>query len=236
MKKTTKIMFAAIAALSLCGLAACGSSDGGGKSKPTEKSELIGTFTYQETLGASEADALRITHDAGNVSKTDRMHMLSTEYPINSNMEGHRISYNMDQRLKLKRDFTYEYEYTVVLGNPGEWGGRFAQIAVDVKGSYTYDQLSTDLYSVTLSDPTDGTQAVRSYRVTGAGVYGLAMHDSDDLVLDYSYLSGLNGYLYDEYVCARTVVVDKSENAQKQLDDDIFYPSLLDYLSRYGTY
>ncbi len=235
MKRISRIIFAAAAALSLSCISACGSGGSDNAVEP-EKSELIGTFTYQETLGASEADALRITHDKKNIVKGDRSRILSTFYPINANMEGTRISYNMDQRLKLKRDFTYEYEYTVVLGNPGDWGGRFAQIAVDIKGNYTYEEISDGMYSVELSDPTGGTQKLRSYRVTGGGIYGLAMHDSDDCVLDYSYLSGLSGYVFDEYVGSRTVVVDKAEDTQKQLDDDIFYPGLLDYLSQYGTY
>lgn len=234
MKKITRIIIAILTALSLICFAACGSES---TEKPTaQKSKLIGTFTYQETVGDSAASPLVVVHEASIIRPGDRSYMLSTVFPLNSGLAWQRISYNIDQRLMLKRDYTYDYEYTIVLGNPGDWGGRFGQITVNMKGEYTYEEIADELYSVTLSDPTDGSQTVRSFHIAYVGVYGLSMHNEDDLVLDYSYLSGLNGYKFDEYSRGRTVRVDKSEDAQRQFTDNVFYTGLFDYVAHYATY
>lgn len=224
--KRSKLLFVIFAAaISAAALCACTDD----KPQESAKSGLTGTYTYQETLGVTEADAVRITHDENNASNRT---ISSTVYPINSGLEGARVSYNMDQRLKLKRDYTYEYEYSVVLGNPGDWGQRFASFTVSIGGTFTYEKISDELYTVELSDPVRGTQSGRSYRVTGGGIYGLAMHDGDDFSIDYEAISNA-GMGYDKYVRGRTVTVNKTDNV---LTDDIFFPDLLDYLSAYGTY
>ena len=235
MKKIMRIIIAGLTAISIMTAVSCG--DGGEAVKPTaEKSKLIGTFTYQETVGDSAANPLMIVHDESYVQSGGRSVMLSSVFPINSGLDWQRISYNIDQRLMLKRDYTYDYEYTVVLGNPGDWGGRFGQITVNMKGEYSYEEIADELYSVTLSDPTGGSQTVRSFHISYVGVYGLSMHDGDDLELDYAYLSGLSGYKFDEYGRGRTVTVDKFVDAARQLDDDVFYTGLLDYVAQYATY
>ena len=235
MKKISKVLISALTAISVVSLAACGDGQSAGVAPTAAKSTLIGTFTYQEVIGAG--GELLVTHDPSNIQPGSRSLMASTVYPLDTGMDWSRISYNMDQRLKLKRDYTYEYDYTVIFGNPGDWGAAcFAQITVNMTGVYTFDKIAEDLYFVTLSDPTGGSQAVRSFSVVGAGVYGLSVHNEDDLYLDYSYLSGVSGYKFDEYSRGRTVTVDKSEDTAKQLDDDVFYPDLFDYMTKYATY
>ena len=142
--KRSKLLFVIFAAaISAAALCACTDD----KPQESAKSGLTGTYTYQETLGVTEADAVRITHDENNALERA---ILSTVYPINSGLEGARVSYNMDQRLKLKRDYTYEYEYSVVLGNPGDWGQRFASFTVSIGGTFTYEKISDGLYTVGL--------------------------------------------------------------------------------------
>ena len=64
------------------------------------------------------------------------------------------------------------------------------------------------------------------------------MHSSPDQVLDFTQLSKLSSYTYDEYVCSRKVIVTKaqSELENNSIEDDIFYPYILEDFGRYSNY
>ena len=196
-----------------------------------EKSNLYGTFTYQETLGLEKP--LTITNDADAVV-TDRDKLISTVYPLNGGQEGARVSYNMDARLKLNRDFTYKYEYTLLLSNPGEWGQQFARLTVTAMGSFRY--IETDVlgkYEVILDNPTSGKQTVYSFHVSRGDIYGWAMHGTPDYVVDYSVVSAVKDYEYDLYSRARLIGVNKND---KTLQDNLFDQKLMNYFSTFATY
>ena len=110
MKKIVKIV-AAVCALSVClPFAACAKKDG----NESKRSSLIGTYTYQKTLGAdTAARELVITNNADNTAQSGVL--FSTVFPIAAGSEGTRVSYIMDQRLKLNGAYTYKYECYCVL-------------------------------------------------------------------------------------------------------------------------
>lgn len=194
------------------------------------ESELHGTFTYQETINRG----LTITHrEASEFAASQRQYLFSNFYPINAGCEGTPVAYNMDQRLKLNRDFTYSYEYSVLLSNPGDWGGQFARLAVSITGTFEYVRGSETEYSVLLSDPTGGTETIYGATLGFTGIYGWSMHVQPDLILDFSLLSARDGYVCDVYARGRVVTVDRASHA---LGDDVFYPQLLNDIARYSTY
>lgn len=198
----------------------------------TKRSELYGTFTYQETLGLGDTK-LRITHDTTKLN-SNREYISSTVYPINGNSEGTNISYNMDQRLKLNRDYTYKYDYTVLLSNPGDWGASFARLLISITGTFDYRETAVDgKYNVVLNDPTEGEQTVYAFTIGSSNIYNWYMHSQPDLVIDYQAAAAESGYVYDRYAGARMITVNKND---KTVSDDIFYSDLLDYIAHYCTY
>lgn len=223
-----KILSALCLIASIISLSSCKQEE----SNPELKSELFGTFTYQETLGLGNSK-IQITHDLEK-DTSNRNYIYSTTYPLNHNCEGTNISYNMDQRLKLNRDYTYKYDYTILLSNPGDWGRTFARLQVNIAG--TFDYRTTDngkTYSVMLSSPVSGTQTIYAFSIRSQGIYDWEIHNKPDMVIDYSAVNLLDNYSYDKYVASKIVSIDK---ANKILNDNIFFTDVMDYICQYSTY
>lgn len=211
--------------LGACALSACS------KAAPDAVSELRGTFTYNETIN----QGLSVTNAApGDIEVNNRQYLFANVYPINYGNEGMAIAYGIDQRLKLNRDFTYLYEYSILISNPRDWGGNSARLSVSITGTFEFAQGgSAGEYSVLLSDPTGGFQQVFGATITSPDSYGWSMHSQPDLSLDYGLLAKQENYRFDEYVRSRVVSVDK---ATRTLTDDVFYPEILNYIALYSTY
>ena len=217
MKKITKffvVISAAILSLATLSFAACGKE---------EESALRGTFTYQDTK------AVTVSQDP--LDMNDKSHLYSNVYPF---MDAYsNVAYNMDQSLKLRRDYTYIYDYSITLKNPGDWGGEFATLSVSITGTFDFVDEGGGVYTVALSNPTGGTQSVYGSTITGGNIYSWSKHGEPDFILDYETLSHKDGYKYDEYVRSHIVVVDKND---RSLSDDIFFPQLLNYICNYSNY
>ena len=214
----------------ICSLASC--NKGNNSSELVQQSALFGTFTYQETLGLGTSK-IQITHDLEK-DTSSRKYIYSNVYPLNHNCEGTNISYNMDQRLKLNRDYTYKYDYTILLSNPGDWGRSFARLQVSITGTFDYRTSNEGkTYSVKLSNPTGGTQTIYACSIRSQGIYDWEIHNKPDMVIDYSAVNLLENYTYDQYVCSRIISIDKET---KTLNDDIFYADVFDYINQYSTY
>lgn len=192
-------------------------------------SELRGTFTYSETINKG----LSVTNAKPAQSNGVRSLLYANVYPINYGNEGMPIAYGIDQRLKLNRDFTYLYEYSILLSNPRDWGGNLARLSVSITGEFEYMDCGGGEYSVLLKNPTGGTERVYGATFTSPDSYGWYMHGQPDLTLDFSLLSKLEGYKFDDYVKSRVVEVRKTD---KTITDDVFYPEILNYIALYCTY
>lgn len=201
------------------------------KRAAAEQSALRGTFTYSETIN----QGLTVTNKlSGQIAVNNKQYLFANVYPINYGNEGMPIAYGIDQRLKLNRDFTYSYDYTILISNPRDWGGSNARLVVSISGTFEFAEgANANEYSVLLHNPTGGTQQLYGATLASPDNYQWTMHSQPDLTLDYFTLSKVEGYQYDEYVKSRVVSVNK---ATKLLSDDVFYPEILNYIALYSTY
>ena len=222
--KKIKVMSVVIA-LGATALVGCATND----DNAAKKSELFGTYTYQETLGLGDS-RLIITSDTTKTG--DRKYIYSTVAPL-ENIADTNVSYNMDQRLKLNRNYTYKYDYTITLTNPGDRGAQFARLVVSVTGTFDYRGSGDGMYSVMLGDPTGGTKSIYASNIGGTGIYEWSMHSRPDLVMDYSAVELTENFEYDKHVAGRIVRIDRNA---KTLGDDIFDEYILDEFTKYGSY
>ncbi|MBE7087150.1 MAG: hypothetical protein E7369_02470 [Clostridiales bacterium] len=205
--------------------------------KPAEevKSGLSGTFTYNEALGADKS--LKLTDSVFNCKENRGKYLLTTVYPVRLDVTNgtNQLCYTMDQRLKLNKNFTYVYEYTIDISNPNDWGGKVGRVAVQMLGTFEYvDDTNEDgIFMVNLSNPTGGEQEIYSFDVTGSGSYGYSMHTTPDAVFDLGFLASQDYHAFDKYTCGREVVVNKPN---KSLSDDVFFYDVMDLLAMYSRY
>ena len=220
-----------IVALLVTLLVACNDNQDGNKQSSGAESALRGTFTYSETIN----QGLSVTNkQPGDVEVNNKQYLFSNIYPINYGNEGMPIAYGIDQRLKLNRDYTYNYDYTILISNPRDWGGPNARLVVSISGTFEFAEgANANEYSVLLSNPTGGTEQLFGATLASPDNYQWSIHSQPDLSLDYSVLSRVVGYQFDEYVCSRVVSVNKTT---KLLSDDVFYPEILNYIALYSIY
>lgn len=263
-KKFYLIPMAVLSATLLFTTSACGLF-GGEKGGPSsgEKPVVSGTFTFSKAIknnqntavskGQDEqgieiieyytpagektdlGDSLRVynTQEAAAVSGD----MYCSVYPFNT-VSGSRISYTVNQSLKLKKDFTYVYSYSIILTNMEDWGKDCAKIEVSMAGTFTGEEIDEDnpdtsLYSVKLSDPVSGTQKIYGSTVSGEGsIYAWTINASATYSLDVETEKSIDPeFSFNRYLTGRTVKVDKMEKA---LDDDIYYSDILNDVAPYS--
>lgn len=199
-----------------------------------EQSSLIGTFTYNEAIG-QQAWTLQMTRDLEKQDTDTVKYVYCTVYP-QTIAEGSPVCFTIDQRLKLSRDYTYRYQYTILLSNPQDWGAQFARFVVDISGTYTYNENGEDTYSVTLSAPLSGTETIYGSTLSRTDIYGWSMHSSADYVLDIETARAADeNFIPDKHIAGRVVTVEKSQEGNS-VSDDIFYRDLMNTLALYSDY
>ena len=210
-------------------LAGCGSNDDAGTT--TKKSALRGTYTFNDSIRTE----YRRTFDDGN-------YLFCSVWPQTGMWDGTVFLYQIDQRLKLNSDFTYSYEYSITLGNPGDWGNlQLAMLHVNISGTfdYTVDKTNDKRFIVNLSNPTGGVEEIYgSYLFNPSSYWEWEMHEEPDYVLNLDDLSHIKDYKYDEYICGRKVVVTKAqtETDKNAVEDNVFYRYILETFAHYSTY
>ncbi len=226
------IVFSAIICLTAV---ACGNAPEASK---TTNKVLSGTFNYKEEIGADKS--LKMTDELVKAREHNKKYLVTSFYP----MRGHAVNddqaicYTVTQRLKLKRDYTYEYDVSILLSSPNDWGGQTAEINVLMYGDFTYveDTNEDRIYTVSISNPTAGTQSITGFDVTGSHINNYAKHGSPDMVIDLGYLATLPNYSFDKYTTGRTVIVNKNKGVENNLTDDMFFFDVLDYVAPYCGY
>jgi len=236
-KSLLATVLAVITLLSMTFLFSCGVKN----KEENDVSKLRGTFTFSQTYGQDKSLTITTNPELA-ASEFKYQYLLVSGWPqrqIADNTGYNCVSYAIDQRLKLSKDFTYYYEYSIKLANPLDWGGTVANITVSMGGTFTYleneDSTKKD-FTVKLSNPTSGTHTVYSARLNNASsIYNWNIHGEPDLVEDLGYLATLPDNNFDKYTCGRTVKV-RNETDNKVLTDDIFFVDILQDLGKYFNY
>lgn len=225
-KKIAAVILAALSLMSAFAFSACGEEPA-----ETETSGLSGIFTHSEAIKKDTANQdLRIYNRA---DATDN-NLYCTVYPLNT-VNGSKVCYGIDQRLKLKRDFTYNYQYTITLTNSEEWGKDFSSVSVQIVGTFTYQTTDGANYQVALQNPTEGTQTIYGANVSGeANIYAWMLSSAAGKILDVAYELSLDAsFEYNRYICGRSVSVSKLE---KSVADDLYYRDIMNDIAPYCSY
>lgn len=234
MKKLLSIFLAVLIAVALFTFVGCK----GDNNEPTEKSGLIGTFTYSDSIRTNNVasddpfeSALRIY---GSEAAATNGNLWCDVYPFNG-IQGSRVSYTYDQRLQLKRDFTYIYQYTITLTNSEDWGNDFARINVVMEGKYNYQDNGSGTFTVTLNNPYAGTQTVYGSTATSlSNIYDWKINSSATYVENVaSELAADPDYAYNRYLTGRRLTVNKEE---KSVSDNVFYCDIMNDIAQYSDY
>lgn len=214
--------------LLLLALTSCGSKNGTTKART---SDLKGTFTYNEAINTQ----YKRNVDDGN-------YLYCSIYPQTGIVDGEKFLYQIDQRLKLNKDYSYNYEYSITLGNPGDWGNlQLAMLHINISGTFTYtkDKNSENKFIVNLSNPTSGIEEIYgTYLNNPTSYWQWEMHEEPDYVLDFSSLSKIENYSYDEYSCGRKVIVSKASSQEEKntIEDNLFFRYILETFAHFSTY
>lgn len=211
----------------------CGSNGNNETSSNIPVSSLRGTFIYKDSITTQLMKTFR-----------DGDYLYSTTYPQTLMREEQQILYRIDQSLKLNRDYTYNYRYTIILGNPGDWGNlEFANLSVNISGTFTFKEMTNKVdesYIVSLSNPTSGTEEIYGTNFNNpADIYSWTRHSQVDYVLNIEQVLDVDpSYQFDQYVKGREVIVTKAKDDTESnvVSDDVFYPFILDDIGDYFTY
>ena len=226
-EKLTAVMAAMFMGVSALSLSAC--------EKPIEerKSELIGAFESSESTDAV------LTNEKSNIGgQTDdgSPYLYTTDvYPLNTvNNEG--VRYTAYQKLRLKRDYTYEYTLEITLRKvTTESNTDLVKLAATTVGTFDYDRVTESLYTVTVSDPTGGSESRFGANITGEGnIYGWKQSSTANYVIDMSRLAA-DGGQFDRYVAGKTVSVAKI-GSERVLTNDAFFADILTDVAPYCSY
>ena len=202
-------------------------------------SPLRGTFTNNEVI---------ITNFSSSIVN-DGNYLYCSLYPqsLVPSDPNRKVAYRINQRLKLNRNYTYNYEYSIRIGNGGDWGNlEMAKLYVNITGTFTFTniytengEIETNSYAVSLSNPTGGKEEIYgSYLSNPNDFYSWNIHNEADYVLDFSSLNKNGNYQFDQYVKERKVLVTKAviEGEENVIEDNVFYPYIMNDLGKYSTY
>ena len=198
-------------------------------------SSLIGTFTFDRSIKQdAKNEDLRIYNTLDNA--VDNNLYTSNVYPLNT-VNGTKVCYSYQQSLKLNRNFSYRYVYSITLTNSEEWGKDFAMINVEMEGTFSFVKNNEYEYAVTLSNPTSGLERLYGCTISAEGsVFAWTLSNVPSKEVDIAKELSLNeNYNYSRFTKGRNVVVERREN-ERILTDNIFYYDVLNDLALYCDY
>ena len=227
-KKTLISLTAATASLVLASsLVACGGNKGGEE----KRSELIGSFE------SAQSSDVTLTNDKSLVGASDGSHIYtSSVYPLNT-VESVGVRYASYQKLRLRRDYTYEYTLEIMVRMVSSQANvDLAKLEASVKGDFEYKQNSGENYTVTLSDPTSGDEKrYGSYIVGENNIYGWKMSSAPNYKFTVSGAQADGDPEYDRYIRGKTVGVEK-RGTERVLYSDMFFSDIFDDIAPYCSY
>lgn len=208
-------------------LVACGGKKGGEE----RRSELIGSFE------SSQSRDVTLTNDKALVGAADDCIYTSDVYPL-CTVESVGVRYTSYQKLRLRRDHTYEYTLEIMVRMVSSQANvDLAKLEASVKGTFEYKQNSGENYTVTVSDPISGDEKRYGSYITGENnIHGWKMSSAPN----YKYtVSGAEAdaedFEFDRYIAGKTVGVEK-QGTERILYSDMFFGDFLDDIAPYCSY
>lgn len=228
--------FLILACATLLGASAAAAVSCGEDKTSQFKSELFGRFEYstERNVALTNDNTLTGTSFVGNDNKTYTYMYTSDVYPLNTIDNEGGIVYSSSQSLRLTREATYTYTYSIQLSKVEVTGNTdIAKIEVETAGTFTYESIDETNFSVTLSDPTDGSEDFYGASVTGEdNIYSFRLGNTPAYQRDLSFVAEGG---FDRYSKGRTVTVEKGEERVLK-DDDIFFADLFNDIAAYYSY
>lgn len=218
MKKANILLFASAILLTACGEKRVAPA--------ASKSSLRGTFTNSYV---KEMKFKKTMED-------NNSYLFASTYPAFLINDNTTIYYAVDQKLTLKSDYSYKYEYSITLQNSSY--ADVLSVEVLMIGTYTYEALTTNPgYYVQLENPVEGTETVY-----GATITNLFIFDYWKKLPEASYSIKFEdviddpSFTYDNYTKGRKVLVTKADDVNPSLVQDVvYYRFILDEMMKYSV-
>lgn len=228
-KKSISVLSAfLVVSLSFAAFPAC--------NRKEKTSELIGKFT-----NVSDTEVV-LTNDSDKIeqgfTEDGKPYIYTSDiYPLNTIGE-ESVVYSASQTLRLKRDYTYEYAYDILLRKVTQDGNTdLAKIAVTANGEFEYkqvDESDTD-YNVTLNTPTGGQELRYGSSIADEGnIYSWRLSPAPNYRLNIENIINNEETIFDRYVAGRQVSVERGE--EKVLYDNIFYNDVLEDIAPFCSF
>lgn len=198
-------------------------------------SKLIGTFTFDKAIKTDEnGNSLRIYNNLEDAINNNMY--TSNIYPLNT-VNGSQVCYSYQQSLKLNRNYSYRYVYSIKLTNSEQWGKDFALINVDIEGTFTYEKVNDFEYEVVLENPTSGSEKIYGANVTSPNnIYSWNLANNPSLEINIEKeINNNQEYIFNRYIRGRKVTVEKNEN-DRILQDNIYYFDVMNDIGLYCDY
>jgi hypothetical protein len=205
----------------------------------TKKSEISGFYTFKQTISN-----LSVKHNVQNSGT----YLLANKAPYDWGLEDKELTYQYSDNhsLRMKKNYTYVYEYTVSLSAEYSWGTyAMGSISVNCAGTYAYRTQPDGTYVAILDTPTDGELSCKSWRVEQASwgfnvskYGGYNPHEDTDYSVSLTVFDNLETSEISEYVCGLSFLLKKSvledeENAI--LNGTLLHLNLINLLGQYST-
>lgn len=206
-------------------LTACGEEE-------TRVSSLIGTFTDSGSVVMTLSSVKPSDENAEWLSATDI-------YPV-STVNGEIVNYEYDQSLALRRDFTYEYDTEILVRKVAQTGNTdLARMTIETEGTFDYIDNGDMNYTVTLSDPTSGSEKIYAPVIADEGnVYSWDVPSTPSFVLDIAAeLADGAEHEFDRYTRGREIRVERDiEHNERNLTDNVVWNDFLEDVAPYSLY
>lgn len=220
-------------------LAACGDDDSANGAAKGPISELFGGFENSESISVAFTNDEELL--GGYNQHAEPYIYTSDVYPLNT-IVGESIGgvrYNVYQKLRLKRDYTYEYTLEIMVRVVGDSNINLCKLEANTKGTFTYMVDSGEKYIVSVSDPTSGSERRYGAFITGENnIFSWKMSSTANYTLDVERaLKNATGdeSPLDRYIMGRSVAVEK-DGTERILYNDVFYADFMNDIAPYCSY
>lgn len=158
--------------------------------------------------------------------------------------EYQQIWYNVEQKLLLKRNYTYTYTYNIHLGSfyIENSSDNILELSVKMEGTYSYRVADIDNsdYLISLSNPTSGYERIYGSLIPNkeANIFWKWTKSTNPTYeVDFEKVGGSDSFTYDSYTNTRTLKVHLAEEKEYcSVQADYYDAHFLNNMSKYCIY